>query len=62
MAPRYMVPIQLKTLMAVKMPTSMERMPKAPASKVLWPATKRWWPQVKKPTKAMPMELIAIAL
>ena len=62
MAPRYIVPTQLKTLMAVKTPTNIERMPNAPALKVLWPATNMWWPQVKNPTKAIPKELMAMAL
>ncbi len=61
-APRYMVPTQLKTLMAVKMPTNIESRPKAPPTNTLWPATKRWCPQVKKPTKAIPSELKAMAL
>ena len=37
MAPLYSVPTQLKTLMAVKTPTSIESTPKTPASKVDWP-------------------------
>ena len=53
--------IQLKTLMAVKMPTNIESTPKTPASKVDWPDVNRWWPQVKKPTKAMPSEEKATA-
>ncbi len=56
------MPTQLKTLIAVKMPTSIEIAPKAPASNALWPEVKRWWPQAKKPTKAMPSELMAIIL
>src|ERR671938_451059 len=61
MAPRYMVPIQLNTLMAVKIPTNIESSPKAPPKKELCPATNKWCPQVKKPTKAIPMELKAMA-
>jgi len=55
-APRYMVPTQLKTLMAVKMPTNIESTPKTPLSKADCPATNMWWPQVKNPTKAIPRE------
>src|SRR3982074_1190842 len=62
MAPRYMVPTQLKTLMAVKMPTTSESTPKTPLSNTDCPATNRWCPQVKNPTKAMPSEEYAIAL
>src|SRR5207237_7789067 len=61
-APRYIVPIQLKTLMAVKIPTNIESTPKTPLSNTDCPATKRWCPQVKKPTKAMPSDEYAIAL
>ena len=56
MAPRYSVPTQLKTLMAVNTPTSMEMTAKAPASKDDWPDTNMWWPQAKKPTKAIPSD------
>jgi hypothetical protein len=56
MEPRYMVPTQLKTLMAVNTPTSMEMMAKAPLSKVDCPDRNMWWPQAKNPTKAMPSE------
>jgi len=61
MAPRYIVPTQLKTLMAVKMPTNIESSPKAPPTNVLCPVTNKWCPQVKNPTKAIPMELKAMA-
>src|SRR5712671_5010264 len=61
-APRYMVPTQLNTFTAVKIPTNMERTPNTPLSNTDCPATKRWCPQVKKPTKAMPSEEKAIAL
>src|SRR5205085_430219 len=59
-APRYIVPTQLNTLMAVKSPTNIERTPKMPLSNADWPATKRWWPQVKNPTNAMPIDEYAI--
>jgi len=49
-----MVSTQVKTLMALKMATSIESTPKAAASKSEMPATNIWWPQVPKPTKAMP--------
>src|SRR6266568_2337065 len=60
--PLYIVATQLKTLMAVKMPTNIESTPKIPASQGDCPDVKRWWPQVKKPTKAMPSEEYATAL
>ena len=62
MAPRYRVPTQLKTLMAVKTPTSIEMTAKAPSSKVDCPDTNMWWPQAKKPTNAMPSDEYAIIL
>src|SRR4029078_9255839 len=61
-APRYSVPTQLNTLMAVNTPTNIEMTAKAPFSKVDWPETNMWWPQAKKPTNAMPSDEYAIIL
>ena len=49
-----MVATQLKTLMAVNTPTSMDSTLKMPASRADWPDTNMWCPHTKKPTKAMP--------
>ncbi len=47
---------QLKTLMAVNTPTSMEMTAKAPLSNGDCPETNMWCPQAKKPTKAIPSD------
>src|SRR5262245_33935994 len=61
MRPRRNVAVQVATLMAEKIATSIESTPKMPASNREMPATNMWCPQVKKPTKAMPSDEKAIA-
>ena len=48
------VATQVNTLIAEKIATNIDRMPKMPASSSDMPDTNMWWPQVRKPTNAIP--------
>jgi hypothetical protein len=60
--PRYIVPTQLNTLMAVNTPDQHRDDGEGAGVQRRLPETNMWWPQAKKPTKAMPSEDMAMAL